>query len=85
MTRRTALALAASIGLASMAFSPERDPHLKQLDATALFSANTSRVAVRRGSYLGNYAYRLIELCSGGLSEKAIREEISSTKNLLSA
>ena len=26
MTRRTALALAASIGLASMAFSPERDP-----------------------------------------------------------
>ena len=71
--------------VASMAFSPERDPHLKLLDATSLFTANTSRIAVRRGSYLRSYAYRFIELCSGGLNEKAIRDEVSVTKTLLTA
>ena len=83
---KTYVELDLGIGIiASMAFSPERDPHLKLLDATSLFSANTSRIAVRRGSYLRNYAYRFIELCSGGLSEKAIRDEVSVTKNLLTA
>jgi LysR family transcriptional regulator, cys regulon transcriptional activator len=83
---KTYVELDLGIGIvASMAFSPERDPHLKLLDATSLFSANTSRIAVRRGSYLRNYAYRFIELCSGGLNEKTIREEVSVTKTLLTA
>jgi LysR family cys regulon transcriptional activator len=61
--------------IASMAFSADRDPHLKLLDATSLFSANTSRIAVRRGTYLRTYSYRFIELCSGQLTEDVVRLE----------
>lgn len=61
--------------IASMAFSPDRDPALKLLDADALFAVNTSRIAVRRGSYLRTYAYRFIELCSAELPEKFVRDQ----------
>jgi LysR family transcriptional regulator, cys regulon transcriptional activator len=54
---------------ASMAFSPERDPQLRLLVARHLFTGNTSRVAVRCGSYLRSYFYRFIELCSPKLDE----------------
>jgi LysR family transcriptional regulator, cys regulon transcriptional activator len=64
--------------IASMAFSPDRDPQLKLLDARSLFSANTSRIAVRRGSYLRTYSYRFIELCSSDLTEKVVRLEASA-------
>ncbi len=64
--------------IASMAFSPERDPHLRLLDARHLFAGNTSRVAVRRGSYLRGYAYRFIELCSPKLDEASIRAGASA-------
>lgn len=81
---KTYVELDLGIGIiASMAFSPDRDPHLKLLDATSLFSANTSRIAVRRGSYLRNYAYRFIELCSAQLDEKSVREDISAAQHPL--
>lgn len=64
--------------IASMAFSPERDQDLKLLDAKALFTANTSRIAVRRGSYLRTYAYRFIELCSGDLTEAKVKANLDS-------
>lgn len=59
--------------IATMAFSPERDPRLRLLDARHLFAGNTARIAVRRGSYLRGYAHRFIELCSPKLDEAAIR------------
>ncbi len=58
-----------------MAFNADRDPALKLLDAASLFAANTSRIAVRRGSYLRSYAYRFIELCSPELTEKFVRDQ----------
>ncbi len=64
--------------IASHAFSAERDTKLKLLDARSLFSANTSRIAVRRGTYLRTYAYRFIELCSGELTEKVVRRQAST-------
>jgi LysR family cys regulon transcriptional activator len=67
--------------IASMAFSADRDPQLRLLDATSLFSANTSRIAVRRGTYLRTYAYRFIELCSAGLTESVVREEASAARS----
>ncbi len=63
--------------IASMAFHSERDPHLRLLEARHLFAANTSRIAVRRGSYLRGYAYRFIELCSVDLAEARVRIEVS--------
>jgi LysR family cys regulon transcriptional activator len=67
--------------IATMAFSPDRDPQLKLLDATLLFSVNTSRIAVRRGAYLRTYSYRFIELCSGELTESIVRLEASATRS----
>ncbi len=67
--------------IASMAFSPERDVQLELLDATSLFSVNTSRIALRRGSYLRTYAYRFIELCSDRLTEKVVRDEASAARS----
>lgn len=64
--------------IASMAFSAERDPHLRLLNAHRLFAANTARIAVRRGTYLRGYAYRFIELCSADLTEAKVRDEVSA-------
>ncbi len=62
--------------IAAMAFDPKRDVGLRLIDADHLFQANTSLIAVRRGSYLRNYAYRFIELCSPALPEKAVRAAV---------
>lgn len=59
--------------IASMAFEAGHDPHLALLDAKHLFEKNTSRIAVRRGTYLRGYAHRFVQLCIPGLSEAAIR------------
>jgi LysR family transcriptional regulator, cys regulon transcriptional activator len=65
--------------IASMAFEPRRDSHLRRLDAAHLFEQNTSRIAVRRGSYLRGYAYRFIELCASDLTEAKLRSGIEAT------
>jgi LysR family cys regulon transcriptional activator len=62
--------------IASMAFDAARDKPLKLLDAKHLFEVNTSRIAVRRGSYLRGYAYRFIELCSADLGEAVVRSSL---------
>ena len=67
--------------VASMAFDKARDPHLRMLDARHLFDANTSRIAVRRGSYLRGYAYRFIELCAPALTERVIRAGTEQSAN----
>jgi LysR family cys regulon transcriptional activator len=62
--------------IAAMAFNPKRDIGLRLIDAAHLFEANTSLIAVRRGSYLRNYAYRFIELCSPALPEATVRAAV---------
>jgi LysR family transcriptional regulator, cys regulon transcriptional activator len=62
--------------IAAMAFDPKRDAGLKLIDAASLFEANTSLIAVRKGSYLRNYAYRFIELCSPALPEATVRAAV---------
>ena len=62
--------------IAAMAFDPKRDSSLRLIDAAHLFEANTSLIAVRRGSYLRNYAYRFIELCSPALPEREVRAAV---------
>lgn len=62
--------------IASMAFDAGRDPQLRLLDARHLFAVNTSRIAVRRGTYLRGYAHRFMELCSPELTEAAVRARL---------
>lgn len=64
--------------MASMAFNPAHDPHLRLLDAKHLFKINTSRIAVRRGTYLRGFAYRFISYCSSDLTEAVVRAELEA-------
>jgi LysR family cys regulon transcriptional activator len=64
--------------IAAMAFDPKRDQALRLLDAAHLFQQQTSVIAVRRGTYLRNYAYRFIELCSPVLPEATVRAAVAA-------
>jgi LysR family cys regulon transcriptional activator len=71
---KTYVELRLGIGIiASMTFDPRRDTQLQLLDGAHLFPDNTSLIAVRKGAYLRNYAYRFIELCSPALPENVVR------------
>lgn len=63
--------------IAPGAFNPEKDTHLRLLDASHLFARNTTRIAVRRGHYLRGFAYKFIELCSPSLTEPNVRSAVS--------
>lgn len=63
--------------IANTAFDRARDSGLRSLDGAHLFEGNTVRIAVRRGIYLRNYAYRFIELCAPALNEARIRAAIA--------
>jgi LysR family cys regulon transcriptional activator len=64
--------------VASMAFDPTRDIGLKRLDASHLFEANTTRIAVRRGHYLRGYAYRFLEDCSPALTPEVVKAALDA-------
>ncbi|WP_018991162.1 CysB family HTH-type transcriptional regulator [Aromatoleum toluclasticum] len=79
---KTYVELGLGVGIvASMAFQPGREGELRQLDSSHLFSANTTRIAVRRGHYLRGFAYRFIEMCSPTLGEATVRHNVTPTAN----
>lgn len=60
---KTYVELGLGIGiLAKMAYNPERDRNLLMLDAAHLFEPSTTRIGIRRGTYLRSYVYDFIEL-----------------------
>ncbi|THF65318.1 CysB family HTH-type transcriptional regulator [Pseudothauera rhizosphaerae] len=59
--------------IAAMAFHPQRDAGLVLLDGKGLFELNTTRIALRRGHYLRDYALRFIEYCAPELNEAKIK------------
>ena len=63
--------------VAAMAFEPQRDQGLQLLDASHLFEANTTHIALKRGHYLRGYAYRFLQECVADLSEDAVRGALS--------
>lgn len=73
---KTYVEIGLGIGIvASVAFDKERDANLSLLDGDHLFPQSTSRIAVRRGRFLREFAYRFIELCSPELTAKMVREK----------
>jgi LysR family cys regulon transcriptional activator len=77
---KTYVELGLGVGiLASMAFSPERDPGLRMLGGDSLFAENITRIAVRRGHYLRGFAYRFIELCAPQLTEAVVSNAVGGT------
>ncbi len=76
---KTYVELGLGVGIiASMAFDAARDQGLTSLDASHLFPANTTRIAVRRGHYLRGYAYRFIEECSPALTAAVVKDALDA-------
>ena len=58
---KTYVELGMGVGIvAAIAFDEQRDRQLRAIDARHLFAANMTRLAIRRGSYLRDYAYHFI-------------------------
>lgn len=71
---KTYVELGLGIGIiASMAYQADRDQKLSELNVTSLFEENTTRIALRKGSFLRGFAYEFIELCSPELDEEKIK------------
>jgi LysR family cys regulon transcriptional activator len=60
--------------IAKMAFDPARDTGLRLLDASHLFEAGMTRIAVRRNAYLRRYVYDFIELFAPQLSRSVVEK-----------
>ena len=75
---KTYVQLGLGIGImAKMAFDPERDRTLRALDASHLFESSTTRLGIRRGSFLRSYTYEFIELFAPHLTRKSVAQAIS--------
>ncbi len=74
---KTYVELGLGIGIiAAVAFDPERDRALNRLDASHLFRANTTRVALRRGRDLRGFAYAFVELFAPHLNRATIEQAL---------
>ncbi len=76
---KTYVELGLGIGIvAQMAFVPERDRHLRMIEARGLFQPSTTRIAIRRNEYLRGYAYDFIELFAPRLDRNTVAKAIRS-------
>ena len=58
--------------IASMAYDPVRDQGLQARDVSQFFGLNTTRIGLRRGTYLRRFEYDFIELFASHLSKRAV-------------
>ena len=70
---KTYVSLGLGLGIiAALAFDAQRDSGLVALDAGHLFESNTTRLALRRGTYLRRYDYDLIALFAPHLTARVV-------------
>jgi LysR family cys regulon transcriptional activator len=78
---KTYVELGLGIGIvAHMAYIPERDKHLRMLEASHLFQPSTTRIAIRRNEYLRGYTYDFIELFAPHLTRDTVAAALHSSK-----
>ena len=72
------VALGLGVGLvASMAIEYQRSPALRTIPVSHLFASNTTRLAVRRGTYLRSYTYDFIRQFAPALTTGEIRQALA--------
>lgn len=77
---KTYVSLGLGLGIiARMAYDPVRDTGLKVLEAGHLFGSNTTRIGLRRGTYIRSFDYDFIGLFASQLSRKAIDMAMAGT------
>lgn len=70
---KTYVELGLGIGIvAMMAYDPKRDTHIRALDASHLFEPSTTRIGIRKNSYLRGYTYEFIEMFAPHLTRKVV-------------
>jgi LysR family cys regulon transcriptional activator len=76
---KTYVELEMGVGIvASMASDPERDSHLRMLDARHLFGVNLTRLGLRKKQWLPRYAYGFIEMFVPTLTDEVIRQALEA-------
>ena len=72
---KTYVELGLGIGIvAQMAFDPDRDKHLRSIDAGHLFESSTTRIGIRRNSYLRSYVLDFIQMFSPHLNRITVKK-----------
>tara|TARA_Y100001936_G_scaffold174974_1_gene171477 strand:+ start:7143 stop:8063 length:921 start_codon:yes stop_codon:yes gene_type:complete len=72
---KTYVELGLGIGIvAQMAFNPNRDENLRSIDAEHLFEPSTTRIGLRKNSYLRSYIYDFIQMFSPQLSKNIVKK-----------
>lgn len=72
---KTYVELGLGVGiLAEISFIPERDRHLRKIEASHLFKANTTRLAIRKNEFLRGYTYDFIELFAPHLTRAVVEK-----------
>ncbi len=79
---KTYVKLGIGVGIvASMAFDPEIDNELVAVDASHLFEASTTKIGLRRGTFLRGYMYEFIELFAPHLNKALVDEALNAKTN----
>jgi LysR family cys regulon transcriptional activator len=83
---KTYVELGMGVGIvASIAVDSDRDQHLRVLDARHLFEVNLTRLAVRRGAWLPDYAFRFIESFAPTLTPAVVQDALREQEGLKAA
>jgi LysR family cys regulon transcriptional activator len=76
---KTYVELGLGVGVvARMAFDPERDTRLREMDASHLFDFSITKIGLRRGVYLRGYEYDFIELFAPHISRKTVEAAVNA-------
>ncbi|TAL20336.1 MAG: CysB family HTH-type transcriptional regulator [Aquabacterium sp.] len=76
---KTYVELGLGVGIvAAIAYDDERDTHLAAIDARHLFAPNMTRLAIRRGAYLRDYAYEFIRTFASPLNREVVEQALSA-------
>jgi LysR family cys regulon transcriptional activator len=77
---KTYVELGLGVGIvAMMAYNPDRDRLLSALDASHLFDASTTRIGIRKNSYLRGYVYDFIEMFAPHLKRNVVDAAMHGT------
>lgn len=72
---KTYVELGLGIGIvAQMAFDPKRDQHLRSIDAGHLFDSSTTRIGIRKNSYIRSYIFDFIQMFSPHLNRNTVKK-----------
>tara|TARA_B100000686_G_scaffold332160_1_gene396589 strand:+ start:1244 stop:2164 length:921 start_codon:yes stop_codon:yes gene_type:complete len=75
---KTYVELGLGIGIvAQMAFNPNRDKNLRSIDAGHLFESSTTRIGIRKNSYLRSYIFDFIQMFSPQLNKNSVKKAMN--------